>query len=52
MEPISVVTQELLTRAKELDNELLAVLLTALEIEHINRMAAAAGHVEHEDLVF
>lgn len=34
---------EVITRLKELDNEQLAALYSAVEVEHVNRMAELAG---------
>jgi hypothetical protein len=50
--PIGVVVNEFHSRISEMDDHQLAAIYMAVEQEHVNRMAAAAGYVECEEVVF
>ena len=48
--PVSQVVKEALVTLPEMSNEQLAALYIAVETEHVNRMAAASGYVEEEEM--
>ena len=49
---IALVAGEFRARIGELDDHQLAAIYIAVEAEHVNRMAKAAGYAECEDAVF
>ena len=49
---IALVAGEFHARISEMDDHQLAAIYMAVEQEHVNRMAAAAGYVECEEVVF
>jgi hypothetical protein len=49
---VSQVVKEALAALPELSDQQLASLYIAVETEHVNRLAAHAGHVEEPDMAF